>query len=112
MTGEMLRKWQYIAARLERHYDNEEAAEASRWMDEFLKIHYPGFTDDWISEYEDIHDDQYPLRTIVRDPSFCTACEDNCFPSPSSCTYCEFGKVFGQCQETNSWYDQIRRYFS
>jgi len=97
----MLRKWEYIAKRLEGEGYPQELIKIAQEFDSFLVETYPDeFTRPWQDEYAAIR--FWSLERVAASTEYCVACmiEKECF-------LCKFGKKFGHCISEGSLFGKF-----
>lgn len=115
-----LRKWEYIARRWEElNPDDTYWISICKNFDEFLKVHYPGHTEEWaaLSEEELAG---YELIELVCSAGWCSACEahecrwqeqysedDWQWETHRDCSVCKFAQAFGACDDSESLFSEL-----
>jgi len=97
----MLRKWEYIAKRLEDEDYSQDLIKIAQEFDQFLIENYPEkYTNSWQDEYKNLR--FYSIQYIASAPEHCVACiiEEECFP-------CKFGRKFGYCRDDGSLFGKF-----
>jgi len=115
--GRCLRKWEWVANKLN-ELGCHDLSEMARQIDEALvKLYGDEHTEDWKKDYQEIEEEFEEFKgsivdaldlilDVADDSSYCVACVA-CVENDNKCDVCKFGKEHGICVEKGSLFSNF-----